>query len=295
MQKQAFKIMGALLVLVLAVSFSVGAVSAYEIPDNNYHDISIVTGSLVLTKNVPAWPATDIGNFVDSNTAYAALRTAYVDNVIPLYDADITFTTSSFTYVINSLNNVDATGNYVWRAYVDGTYTSNLKDVIETDSEVAFILTNAASYTNYDAIADANVAASIAFTVTFINPNSIWENNLDVTGSITGQQALVAASKIAPTFTVSISEPTPEYDYAWLNNVNGISKNWTTTGYGFAVLKNDQETDALNRFNVTANDTLKVWMAPSTYAGTYLGSATHTPTGGYYLDAATDKVTINLI
>ena len=277
--------MGALLVLVLALTFSVGAVSAYVVPAADIHNINIVDGSVVLTEDVAVWPATVTGNFVDAETAYGVLRTAYAEYNVP-YDAVIDFETGS--YYINSLDGTTAPENYYWLAFVNGVVTYSLNDVISNNTEVAFLLTNDIMSTSYSQIANSAVADAIAFQVTVKPVNTIYTGTYAGNG-MTGQQVLQALNGTA--FTVDISEPTPAYDYAWLNSINGISKNWTKTGCGFAVLKNNQATDALNKFTVNTGDVLKIWMVPSTYGGTWTG---HTATAGYYLEAPTDTVTITI-
>lgn len=289
--------MGALLVLVLAVSFSVGAVSAYGITDT--YNINIVDGSLVLTENVASWPDPVTGDFVSAETAYGALRTGYVD-LNKEYAATINFTSGAYT--ITTINGTSASDNYVWRAYVDGTYTANLMDVISTGTEVAFVLTNAdvTEAPDYADYADEEVEKAIAFTVT-INPVNVIYNSTFAGNGMTGKEVLEALDA-AGAFDADISEPTSEYPYAWLNSINGISKNWTKTGYGYAVLlkENDSSTfnstDALNSFTVHTGDILKIWMSPSGDGGHSSLPATGATqwSEGYYLDGATDRVTIEI-
>ena len=139
MQKEAFKIMGALLVLVLAVSMSVGAVSAYTIADEDYVPLEMMSGTPVLTKYIPAWGSTEpLGHYLNTETVYGALSTGSTDQYIT-YTANIDFDTGSYT--IADIAGYEAVNGYVWRAFKDGNYVSALRTTIADGAKVVFLLT----------------------------------------------------------------------------------------------------------------------------------------------------------
>ncbi|MCZ0859998.1 hypothetical protein O0S10_01985 [Methanocorpusculum sp. MG] len=300
MQKEAFKIMGALLVLVLAVSFSVGAVSAAS------YSVDIIDGSLALTKDVPAWGAPDqtLGYFFDAETALGALREAYVENDISTYEITFAYNTNNVgEYTITDINGVSSAGS-VWYPFVGTTYAPTTATPVTSASNVvtfllaesgheAALLSGEEGFDDISEIAENNVD----ITVTFTNPVFSISQSISVPNGTTGLGVLDAAKaqNIITSYT-NTSYTDDQGVYAWLESINGVySYNWYKTGYGYAILKNNAPTDALNRFSFTTElpnpDTFGIYMAPSTYGGQY---PLATATGGYFIDKATEKLVLSV-
>lgn len=300
MQKEAFKIMGALLVLVLAVTFSVGAVSAAS------YSVDIVDGSLALTKDVPAWNAPDqtLGYFFDAETALGALREAYVENDISTYGITFAYNANNVgEYTITDINGVNSTDS-VWYPFVGTTYApTTATPVTSTSNVVTFLLAESgheaallSGEEGFDEI-DEIAEDSVSITVTFTNPAFSISRSISVPNGTTGLEVLDAAKAQNIISAYTNTSYTDEYGaYAWLESINGVySYDWYKTGYGYASLKNNAPTDALNRFSFTTElpnpDTFGIYMAPSTYGGQY---PLETATGGYFIGKATEKLVLSV-
>ncbi len=120
MSKHILKIMGALLVMALFVSISVGAVSAD--PINICSDsVQITDGMLALTYDVPSWPSTDpIGDFMPAASALGVLRETALANATLTYNASYNNATGAFT--ITDIEGYTAGANEAWFAFIDEVY-----------------------------------------------------------------------------------------------------------------------------------------------------------------------------
>ena len=298
MQKEAFKIMGALLVLVLAVTFSVGAVSAYTVTD--IYDIDIIDGSLVLTKDVPPYVETspgvweqieDSGDFVSADTVYGALRTAYGDELTDDNDNLIVsaLTADYQNNTVTGINTQTAGNNYVWR-FFKNNQAATLSTSISDEDVVAFVLTTDTTTSSLNDIVDSTVSASIAFTCWEATPTlrTLSVSYADIASNPTGLNALRTA--VGTAFTCDVS------DSGWIVNIDNVTKNWDKTGYGWAVLKNDAATSSLPYFNVATGDVLKVWMSPAAEGGHSDLPATGATqwSEGYYLDGSVYQITVSI-
>ena len=281
MQKEAFKIMGALLVLVLAVTFTVGAVSAATYTYNT----DIVDGSFALTKNVPLWNDTDqtLGYFVPAQSGVGAIRQVYVDGFIS--SVNLTYNNDTKEFSVVDINGIAADSTHTWTVKVgDATLTSVLTPVT-TGSTVKYIYTNTATNA---------VEETFNVVVTVKDSNEIWSGSVPFTTGMTGEQVLAAASNNQANFTYNTSTT---YGYTWLDDVNGISKDWYKTGYGYAVALDGEATNALNLFTVESAVVFEIYMAASTYGGLpYDGELTtfceDAYGGAYYVDGITDYLSI---
>lgn len=300
MQKEAFKIMGALLVLVLAVSFSVGAVSAIPSELTYSGTVDITDSMLALTHDVPSWPSTDpIGDFMPAASALGVLREASLKDSTFTYDA--TYTTGTGAISIAKIGSTGAAGSgEVWYPYIyDGTtytYAPTTTTLAGNNMIVHYLL------------APANLADTSYFSVFFAATKmayiavTIKEPTYEVTGTVSvpaGSTALdvlnaTKAAGLIHNFNYTWVEDyyTPGVYYAWLVDINGVpSYDWDTTGYGYALLKDNVATASLDQtfFNETSS-IYKIFMGASTYGGNYGG----TSTGGYYDTGITESLTLTV-
>ena len=310
MQNEAFKIMGALLVLVLAVTFSVGAVSAAT---NEYNiGIDIKGNAMVLTADVPSYIQTPegdwvlsgpTGDFVTAKSAFGVLRTAYA---YELKDAsgNIYIPTLNVNYstdTVTQIGSYSSSSSYVWTVFKGTTKITDLATPVLNDDTVSYLLVPSRYANSGYSTQLSRATAAYIFTANFVGVNQIYENSIQYTNGMTGVAALDAASNNQVAFTYNVTYP---WGSAWLNHINYISPDYTKTGYGWGILLSNSTAEnqwcpSLDLFTVSPGDTLKIWMMPSVDAGNFAGE---TPVGvntaqysnGYYALETTDKVTITV-
>ncbi len=301
MSKNIFKVIGALLVLVLAVSFSVGAVSAADVES---HTVSIVNGSIALTQNTPVWPSTDKGPFVSALTDAGVLRQAQIEGDLTYNISFINGTNPTFT--VTDINEEIGDGSN-WYVFVNDVYTGGVLTPVGLNGNVSILLLDEepVSSDTYSGLVDAAEAAYKITIAAVTEPVTIGDEDpieIDIPGFVTGQELLnlTAAAK-------GLNVVYNEYDYenihyVWLTNINGITADWINSGYGYALGLTDADgtstaaTEALNRFNVSEGETLCIYLAPSTMAGTSALPVSLNSFGdGYYLDAYIYKLIVKAI
>lgn len=297
--------------LVLAVSFSVGAVSAAYVEHNV--PVTIKGDALVLTYDVPSYIQTPegdwvlsgpTGDFVTAKSVYGVLRTAYAyelknasNNIyIPTLVADYNADT------VTQIGSYPSGNGYVWTVFKGTTQVTDLATPVSGSDTVSYLLVPV-SLASLDYTTQMTYAAvAYVFTVSTQPVNNIFSGNVPYTVNMTGVDALDTASKISPGFTYNVTYP---WGSAWLNHINNIAPNYTKTGYGWGMLLSNstasmQWTPALDLISPVPGDTLMIWMMPSVDAGSFSGE---TPVGvntaqysnGYYANEATDKVTITMV
>lgn len=284
MKVNSYKIIGILLVMILAVSF-VGSVSA----DTVYYDVDIVGGSLALTKDVPVWPATEYGYFVPAESGVGAIRQAYVDGFIG--SVNLTYDNNTKAFSVVDINGLAANNTHSWVVKVGDDVLTSVLTGVDNNSVVKYL---------YTLTSDGTVVQEYDITVTLTDANIIWDDCITFTTGMTGEQALAAASNNQQNFTynVTVTDAGTTYEYVWLVDVNGISKDWYKTGYGYAIALDGNATDALNRFTVDNAEVFTINMAASSYGGLpYDGSMTTFCSDGYggyyYEDGITDSLIIS--
>lgn len=237
-----------------------------------------------------------VGDFVSAKTVYGVLRVAYAyelkDN-----NGNICITTLNADYAndtVTQIGSYQSNATHVWTMFKDTTQIIDLATTVNSNDNVTFLLvpSDNASDAYFDQFNDA--VCAYTFPVTFSGVNTIFNGSVTYSSGMTGLGALDAASGNNTTFTYNVTYPYGTY--AWLNHINGISMNYTKSGYGWGILLNNNWTPALNLFTVSPNDTLAIWMLPSADAGNFNGTVVGENqaqyANGYYVDGVVDKVTI---
>ena len=113
-----------------------------------------------------AWGSTEpLGHYLNTETVYGALRTGSTDQYIT-YTANIDFDTGSYT--IADIAGYEAVNGYVWRAFKDGNYVSDLRTTIADGAKVVFLLTTDTTTSTVAGIGNGAVDSFFAYEVNVV-------------------------------------------------------------------------------------------------------------------------------
>lgn len=243
---------------------------------------------LVLTQDVPVWPATGpLGDFVPSASSLGLLRQMSLDDTNFTYNATFNNTTGDVT--ILDINGNAATGGYTWKAtLINNTLidAGNIAVTAPNGSGMIFTLM-AANGSLKDMVFLYVNTKQPAFNVSGNVTVSSGSTALDVLNASVAQGLISSYNK---TWVPDYYDPTTEY--AWLVDINGVTaRDWTTSGYGYGMVKNGNVTDSLDQTIFTENGTYRIFMGASIYGGNY----NDTLIGGeYYATGIAESLTLNV-
>lgn len=277
----------------IAVIGTVGSVSAATIYIGN---ATATADMLVLTHDVPHWLSGDpLGDFVPSASSLGILRQKSLEDSNFTYNA--TYDNATGNFVITDINGHAAGSGYTWRPYVAGwgerIYAGNVAVQAMDNRPVIYLLTS----TSADYITDLMSATDIVYLSINVVPTAF-----NVTGNVTvssGATALDVLNESVAQGVISSYNVTwvPDYDdptitYAWLVDINGVTaRDWTTSGYGYGIVRNGNVTDSLDQTLFTENSIYRIFMGASIYGGNY----NDTLIGGeYYATGIAESLTLNV-
>ena len=278
----------------IAVIGTLGSVSA----DTIYTSHAAATADmLVLTHDVPQWPSTDpLGDFVPSTSALGILRQKSLEDANFTYNA--TYDNATGNFVITDINGHAAGAGYSWRPYVTTKYSNkiyagNVMTQMSGSRQAIYLLTS----TSADYTTDMAYAKDVVYLYMDIIPTAYnVTGNVTVSSGSTALDVLDAAvaqgliSSYNATWVPDYYDPTTEY--AWLVDINGVTaRDWTTSGYGYGLVKDGVATDSLDQTVFTANSTYRIFMGASIYGGNYNGTLIG---GEYYATGIAESLTLNV-
>ena len=296
-QYKILKTGSVLLVCLLAAVVSIGVASAT--PQSVYFgNVTITDGMLALTHDVPNWLSSDpIGDFVPAASAIGILREVSLKDANFTYNATYNNTTGAFTII--DINGQTAGDNEMWFAFIDEESAENIAVLAANNSTVEFFVANQ-NLSDYSEISQTDEGYSASVIVTVAAPVYNVSGNVTVsvnnsTNTITAIDVLNAAKaqNLINTFNYTWVNDyyNPNVQYAWLTDINGVpTYDWTTTGYGYALIKNGTATASLDQTYFTENTTYEIFMGANIYAGNYPGNSSNE----YYIDGVTERLLLNV-
>ncbi len=323
MTSNRFKIVGALLVLVLAVSFSVGAVSAT--PTFIYDGTApIVSGSFLPSSTPVSWsnpqPYVNATTTTDKNALEgAAILGGFTYNVTIDNAGD---------WGIDDINGIvmNPETYALWYPYINddcvyylsGT-TLAVGDVltlcyteapgVDLDTTIAdseYVVKATVGYVNGPlTIYNGSVTlASGTFDITLSNEAGTQTYTFNDVSYSTALGALITGSNNQANYQYTLGADSWGTPYVWLVTLNGIKRDWDTTGNGWVmVVSNTTSTiapsDSIEKISLQSGDTFTIYMSPSSSGGTLPTGVTVETVSDqygtdYYIGAATHKFTLTV-
>ena len=243
---------------------------------------------LVLTQDVPVWPATGpLGDFVPSASSLGLLRQMSLDDANFTYNATFNNTTGDVT--ILDINGNAATGGYTWKATL-------INNTLIDAGNIAVTAPNGSGMIFTLMAANGSLKDMVFLYVNTKQPAFNVSGNVTVSSGSTALDVLNAsvAQGLISSYNVTW---VPDYDdpatgYAWLVDINGVTaRDWTTSGYGYALVQDGNMTASIDQTYFTANSTYRIFMGASIYGGNY----NDTLIGGeYYATGIAESLMLNV-
>lgn len=320
MSKNILKIIEVMLVMALALTFSVGAVSAAAVPLYD-GSVTIVSGSLAQT-TVPV-DYTNPGQYVYAGTDAGVLNAAY-DAGSFTYN----LTNTNGVWQIADINGITAANGKNWYVYVNDAAKKNSLNPsvsLASGSTVGFVYASDKESSLAEAImtGDSYIRVYVVFTnvPTIIYDGSVSSSSGTFNTTIndwsgtpvsftnvpdnSGLGVLMRGSAGKSNFDYSLGAGSYEdVPYTWLNSINNFYPDWSATGYGYTIFKELTNgtliaTDSLEKFTLSAGEALLIMNAASSSGGIvpagYAGTTVTDDYGTvYYPNTATHSLRLAL-
>lgn len=267
----------------IAVIGTIGSASAWYT-----NAVNPTEDMLVLTHDVPQWPSTDpLGDFVPSASSLGLLRQMSLDDANFTYNATYNNTTGNVT--ILDINGNAATGGYTWKATL---INNNLIDA----GNIAVTAPNGSGMVFTLQATNGSIKDIVFLYVNTIQPAFNVTGNVTVSSGATALDVLDAAVAQGLINSYNVTWVADYYDpsvgYAWLVDINGVTtRDWTTSGYGYALVQDGNMTASIDQTYFTANSTYQIFMGANAYAGNYNGTLIG---GEYYATGIAESLMLNV-
>ena len=231
-----------------------------------------------------------------SASALGILRQKSLED--PDFTYNATYDNATGNFVITDINGHAAGSGYTWRPYVatnlvNRAYAGNVAVQATNNLPVIYLLTSTSS--NY--LTDLTNADDVVYLAINVVPTAF-----NVTGNVTvssGSTALDVMDEAVAQGLINSYNVTwvadyydPSVGYAWLVDINGVTtRDWTTSGYGYALVQDGNMTASIDQTYFTANSTYQIFMGANAYAGNYNGTLIG---GEYYATGIAESLTLNV-